>query len=455
MKNKLISITIILALVALFSVPVYFMMKPEKDPLNLFEDNSFFEEPLKVEIAEINEEEAEVIDEESATTETKQEEPKVAENKTIEKTTTAAKAKATKIRTYKLKVQYNKKVTIKSIIKQNVSGKLDTTKLGTFTKKVKVGKTTYTIKYTVVDTTPPVILGGSVSTYVGKKVNLVNKFLCGDNYDDTPTCKVIGTYDFNKVGKYKLKYKATDSSGNSKTVSFTLNVKEKPASSSSSSSSSSTKKGKPISDYIKKYKNKNTMIGVDVSSWQDEIDWAKAKKAGVEFAIIRIGFGHTNSGEIKMDKQFQNNIKNAKKNGVKVGLYFFSYAENETQAKQHAQWIIKQLNGEKLDLPIAYDWENWGSFNSYHMSFTRVHNSAQTFISTLEKAGYKGMLYSSAYYLTRLWGSNFKNQWLAYYTSNNDYTEKPFMMWQATSSGKVDGIPGFVDIDILYKNKIK
>jgi GH25 family lysozyme M1 (1,4-beta-N-acetylmuramidase) len=65
------------------------------------------------------------------------------------------------------------------------------------------------------------------------------------------------------------------------------------------------------------------------------------------------------------------------------------------------------------------------------------------------------MLYSSAYYLTRLWGDNFKNQWLAYYTDKNDYTEKPFMLWQATSSGKVDGVPGFVDIDILYKNKIK
>jgi len=197
------------------------------------------------------------------------------------------------------------------------------------------------------------------------------------------------------------------------------------------------------------------MIGVDVSSWQEEIDWKKAKNAGVEFAIIRIGFGHTNSGELKMDKQFQNNIKNAKKNGIKVGLYFFSYAENEVQAKQHAEWIVKQLDGQKIDLPIAYDWENWGSFNSYKMSFYRVHNSAQVFINTLEKHGYKGMLYSSAYYLTRLWGSNFKNQWLAYYTDKNDYTEKPFMMWQATSSGKVDGIPGFVDIDILYKNKIK
>ena len=451
MKNKFIFVTILVLLITLFSIPMYFMMAPASKPRNLFEDETIYDNKeaelttTKTDLEELPTEEVKEV-EEIATSKAK----------TVEKTTTTAKSKKAKIRTYKLKLEYNQKKTIKSIIKVTVSGKLDTTKLGTFTKKVKVGKVTYTIKYTVVDTTKPVILGGNVSTTVGKKVNLVNKFLCGDNYDDTPKCRVIGDYDFNTVGKYPLKYKATDSSGNSRTVSFTLTVKEKKTSTgTSSSSSTSTKKGKPISKYISKYKNKNTMIGVDVSSWQEEIDWAKAKKAGVEFAIIRIGFGHTNSGEIKMDKQFQNNIKNAKKNKIKVGLYFFSYAENEIQAKQHADWIIKQLDGQKLDLPIAFDWENWGSFNSYHMSFTRVHNSAQKFISTLEKAGYKGMLYSSAYYLTRLWGANFKNQWLAYYTDNNDYTEKPFMMWQATSSGKVDGIPGFVDIDILYKNKIK
>ena len=213
-------------------------------------------------------------------------------------------------------------------------------------------------------------MGGNKTVYKGEKVKLVNKFLCGDNYDDVPKCKIIGDYDLNKVGKYNLKYKATDSSGNTRSIKFTLTVKEKPASSGSSSSSSGKTK-KPIKDYIKKYKNKNTMIGIDVSSWQDEIDWEKAKAAGVEFAIIRIGFGHTNSGEIKMDKQFKNNIKNAKAAGVKVGLYFFSYAENEKQAKQHAEWIVEQLDGEKLDLPIAFDWENWNSFNSYKMSFTR------------------------------------------------------------------------------------
>ena len=465
MKNKYLEIAILSVLIALCSYLVYFTVSYEKKPklgLNKIESTSTeFIEPKEtkneaeeiIQKEEIVEEKKEEVKKETATP--KKEETKVATttSKSSSKSSTTTKKK-NQLRTYKLgKVDYNKKITIKSVIKVNTSGNLDTTKLGSFTKKVKVKNVTYTIKYEVVDRTAPIILGGNKTVTKGSKTNLKNKFLCGDNYDDVPKCEIIGDYDLNKVGKYKLKYRATDSSGNRKQISFTLTVKEK--SSSSSSSSSSTKKGKPISNYVKKYKNKNTMIGVDVSSWQDEIDWKKAKKAGVEFAIIRIGFGHTNSGELKMDKQFKNNIKNAKKNGIKVGLYFFSYAENEKQGKEHAEWIINQLDGEKLDLPVAFDWENWNDFNSYKMSFTRVHNTAQTFITTLEKAGYKGMLYSSAYYLTRLWGSNFKNQWLAYYTDKNDYTEKPFMMWQATSSGKVDGIPGFVDIDILYKNKIK
>ncbi len=438
MRNKLFNIFIYFLLVVLSIALVYFCFFYENEKQNYkvgvkdLSDtplvSNILKQEQKDEVVKLDDEKEEIIEE-------------------------VPEIKQSKIRTYNIgAVEYNKRIAIKSIIKVPAKGHIDTTKLGSFTRKVKVDKITYTIKYKVVDTTPPVILGGNKTITKGSTTKIKDLFLCGDNYDDVPKCKVIGDYDVNKVGKYKLRYKATDSSGNKTVISFTLTVKEK---STSTSTSTSTKTKKPISKYIKKYKNEETMIGIDVSSWQDEINWEKAKKAGVEFAIIRIGFGHTNSGEIKMDKQFKNNIKNAKKAGVKVGLYFFSYAENEEQAKEHAEWIVNQLDGEELDLPIAFDWENWGSFNSYKMSFTRVHNTAQTFIDTVEEYGYTGMLYSSAYYLTRLWGRNFKNQWLAYYTDNNDYTEKPFMLWQATSSGKVSGVPGYVDIDILYKNKIK
>ena len=353
-----------------------------------------------------------------------------------------------------LKYEYDKKVLIKDVIKVNVKGKIPTTKLGKQTLTVKYKKNKYVIKYKVVDTKAPIILGGTTkSTTVGKKIDLVNKYMCGDNHDSKPKCYIEGKYDINKVGTYKLKYVAKDSSGNKRTKNIVLKVKPKPTSSGSSSSSSSTTtvKRTKISTYIKKYKKKNTKIGIDVSSWQDYIDWPKAKKDGVEFAMLRIGFGHNSKNQIVLDSRFDYNIKNAKKAKVPIGVYFYSYAKTKDEAKKQAQWIIKKLNGQKLDLPIAFDWENWNSFNKYSVSFKQLNDIAKTFINEVEKEGYKGMLYGSAYYLNTIW-KKYDNTWVAYYTSNNDFS-KPYIMWQATSKGQVAGIEGSVDIDILYKNK--
>ena len=353
-----------------------------------------------------------------------------------------------------LKFKFDKKVLIKDVIKGNVKGKVPTNKLGKQKLTVKYKNNKYVINYKVVDTKKPIILGGTTkTTTVGKKIDLVNKYLCGDNHDAKPKCYIEGKYDINKVGTYKLKYVAKDSSGNKTTKNIKLKVIEKKNSSSSSSSSTTTTvKRTKISTYIKKYKKKNTKIGIDVSAWQDDINWEKVKKDGVEFAMLRIGYGPSNN-QIKLDKRFENNLKNAKKQKIPVGLYFYSYAKTKDEAKAQAKWIIKKLNGQKLDLPIAFDWENWNSFNKYNVSFKGLNDIAKTFISEVEKAGYKGMLYSSAYYLNIIW-KKYENTWLAYYTSNNDF-KKPYIMWQLSSKGKVNGINGSVDIDVIYKNKNK
>ena len=85
--------------------------------------------------------------------------------------------------------------------------------------------------------------------------------------------------------------------------------------------------------------------------------------------MIRIGFGNDNKNNIIMDSKFQNNIKNAKEVGLKVGLYFYSYAKSEKEAINQAKWIIKELNGQSLDLPIAFDWESWTYFDDYQINF--------------------------------------------------------------------------------------
>ena len=336
---------------------------------------------------------------------------------------------------------YNEKVKVNTIIETEDNTLIDTSVLGDNIYEDEEN----IIYYKVVDKTPPLILGNNVTTTVGKKVNLVDRFLCGDDLDDTPKCYIEGEYDFNTLGTYKLKYIAIDSSNNKSEKSFKLKV----VNPSNSSSNNTEKPRIPISNYINKYKNKNTSIGIDVSSWQYDIDWKKAKNDGVEFAMIRIGFGHTTKGEIIIDNTYLNNIKNAKQNGIKVGLYFYSYASNENEARDQVKWIVKTLNGEKLDLPIAFDWEDWGDFNSYKVSFKTLSSIADAFIDEAKQNGYDGMLYGSAYYLNTIWKSNQKT-WLAYYTDNNDYKGK-YMMWQATSRGSVNGINAPVDINILYK----
>ena len=341
--------------------------------------------------------------------------------------------------------EYNTKIYLKDIIESETDELIDTSSLGD--KSLETEK--YILNYKVVDTKEPLIVGGSTKTVtVGKKTKLVNKFLCGDNHDDTPNCYIEGEYDLNKIGTYNLTYVAIDSSNNKSTKNFKLKVI--PESNNNSSTPSQVKRTK-ISKYIKKYKTDNTMIGIDVSAWQDNIDWKKVKDAGVEFAILRIGFGHTSDGQIKKDNWFDRNIKEAKKYGIDLGIYFYSYAGSEEEARDQAKWIVKTLNKQKLELPIAFDWEDWSDFNSYKVSFKKLTDIAYAFIDEVEKNGYEGMIYGSAYYLKNIWG-HFDKTWVAYYTDNNDYSGD-YMIWQLTSTGSVNGIIGSVDVNVLYKKK--
>lgn len=304
------------------------------------------------------------------------------------------------------------------------------------------------VTYNVVDSTKPIILlSSSITAYKGKDINLVNSGICADNYDKKPNCYVEGEYDINKVGKYDLKYVAVDSNNNKNEKKFTLNVKEKKK--TTTSNNSHPKKKYLIEDLIKEHKNDNTMIGIDVSSWQSDIDFKKVKDPGVEFVIIRIGFGHK-KGEIIYDNRFSEYLKSAKENGLRVGLYFYSYAKNVKESSEQAKWIIEALNGESLDLPIAFDWEIFGGFNNYNLSLTDLNLIGEAFIKKINSAGYEGMLYSSKYYLENMWNLNEYKTWLAHYIDKTNYKGE-YYIWQLSNTGKVNGIKGDVDLDILYK----
>lgn len=356
-----------------------------------------------------------------------------------------------------LEIEFNKEVKLSDLI-VSINGeliddfKIDTSIVGEKEinfkyineEEIKVPRKV-TIK--IIDKTPPVIwLGSSYSVNVGTTKKLEDMIMHGDDYDDNPKCTIIGEYDLNTVGNYNLTMKVEDFSGNITKKDFILKV-VKPSNSSSSSKVVTI----PFEKLYNEHKTDNTTIGIDVSKWQGDIDFDKIKEAGVEFVFIKLGGQNGIGGEYYIDPKFERNIEGFKNVGIPVGLYFYSYANSPTQAKKDALWVIDQIKKYKIDLPIAFDWENWSKFNDFKISFNNLTKSAGEFINTLKKSGYDGMLYSSKSYLESIWLENSYITWLAHYTSKTDYKGK-YKCWQRTSSAKIPGITvNTVDFDICYK----
>ena len=308
-------------------------------------------------------------------------------------------------------------------------------------------KVKYSYDISVVDTVSPVIwLNDSYYVTKGSKDTLLEDILCGDNYDNKPKCEIIGEYDLNTINNYPLTFKATDNSNNVTTKDFVLKVYEPKK----SSTSSSKVNYKMFNDIKEKYKKEDTKIGIDVSLWQGDIDFKKLKDSGVEFVFIRVGYMKGTKGERVLDSKFKQNIENANKYDIPVGIYYYSYASNKEEAKEDAKWVLKQIKNYDVSLPIAFDWEDFADYNSYNLSFYNLTSMADEFIKEVNKKGYKGLLYGSKNYLEKIWLSNNHDTWLAHYASSTNYQGK-YSYWQITDTGKVDGINGTVDIDIYYK----
>lgn len=357
-----------------------------------------------------------------------------------------------------LTVEFASNIHVSDMIK-NMNGtikndyKIDTTKLGT--KKIKFNFTNddgitipYSYDITIKDTTEPLIwLGNTYYVTTGSNIQLTDKILCGDNYDNKPICKIEGDYDLNQAGSYDLVFEATDKNGNINTKKFTL-VVEDPH------NNQSNEKNHPniyteFEDVMKTYKTKNTKIGIDISSFQGKVDFKKLKESGVEFVMIRVGGTRGIDTDYFIDEQFENNIINANKYGIDAGVYFYSYANSIESAKKDAKWVLKKIEDYKIDLPIAFDWENWKYYNDYHLSFFGLTSMAESFVDVIEDAGYQGMIYSSKTYLENIWLPSNKDIWLAHYTDKTNY-QGSYRMWQMCENGRVSGISNAVDIDILY-----
>ncbi len=303
----------------------------------------------------------------------------------------------------------------------------------------------------VIDTVKPMIyMGGVITVNKGYDKDIANLIFSGDNCDSTPERKIIGEYDINTVGDYKLKFNIKDKSGNEASQDFILRVIGK---SSGGSSQPTVQKKILFEDALEKYKTNSTKLGIDVSQWQGDINWSKVKDAGAEFAMIRMGYQKGYDGENVIDPYFIKNITGAKQAGIKVGIYYYSYAKTAEESKSQAEWVASNLKDYEIDLPVSFDWESWSSFVTCNMSFYDINKVARTYCDTLKSHGYQTSLYSSKNYLEKIWyPEEFDEVWLAHYTSKTNY-EGSYHMWQFCNTGKIDGINGDVDIDVLYVNK--
>lgn len=307
----------------------------------------------------------------------------------------------------------------------------------------------------VVDEEEPLIwLSGSYSARVGSDLNLEDEILCADNYDNKPNCRIEGDYDLNTAGTYNLTYVATDSSNNEERVNFTLNVYD-PAPATEVEEKVVEEPEEPVvtafNDVVEAHKDENTEIGIDVSRWQEEIDFKKVKDAGATFVMIRVGAQQGVEGEYTLDPYFKQNIENALANDLKVGVYFYSYADSAAEAKKQADWVLKQIKDYKLTLPVAFDWECYNNFNQMELSLFGLNEVAETFLERVEEEGYDGMLYGSKNYLDSIWKYHDYDVWLAHYTDETDY-DSHYVMWQLCQDGQIDGINTAVDINVLYKH---
>ena len=353
-----------------------------------------------------------------------------------------------------LDIEVYSEIKLKDLIK-NINGKLiknkkiNTKKLGKKEINFKYIneenlKVDYKFKINIVDKTKPLIYGPStIELQKNSNEDIDKRFFCGDNYDDKPKCEIKGNYDKNNIGTYNLTYIGKDSSNNESKLDFKLNIIENKKQNKINNTLTQ------YEDIIKKHKNKNTKIGIDVSKWQGDIDFKKLKEK-VEFVFIRVGVQTKINEKIYLDTKFKQNIEGFNKEKIPVGVYLYTKAHSNKEAKKQAKWIIKQIKDYKVDLPIVFDWEDWNNYREYNLSFYHLSQIYKTFEKEINKNGYNSMLYSSKNYLEKIWYINDKNTWLAHYTEKTNYKGK-YKIWQICDNGIIDGINTQTDIDIMYK----
>lgn len=200
--------------------------------------------------------------------------------------------------------------------------------------------------------------------------------------------------------------------------------------------------------------------GIDVSYYQQTIDWAKVKAAGIDFAFIRAGYRGYSAGTLNNDTHFDANMDGAAAAGVGTGIYIFSQATTTAEAEEEAQFILDKIGTHTVNMPIVLDFEfasdskgETGRLKTANLTKDAATDVCLAFCNKIYAAGYTPMVYANVNMLTNHLNADVISAsypiWLANYTTSTAYAGT-FSYWQYASNGKVDGISGNVDMNYYY-----
>ena len=197
-----------------------------------------------------------------------------------------------------------------------------------------------------------------------------------------------------------------------------------------------------------------SFVGVDLSKYQEYVDFAKLKKAGIDFCILRVGARGYGTGQLVLDSYFQENIKRATDAGLDIGVYFFSQAVTIEEAKEEANMVLEYIEDYDVNYPVVFDMEYVQNDTARVEQLSKEEKTliTQAFLEAVELEGYTPMIYGKKEWLLtkidlgKLVGYDI---WLADYSDIPDYPYQ-FSMWQYTNQGKVDGVSGKVDLNISF-----
>ena len=190
------------------------------------------------------------------------------------------------------------------------------------------------------------------------------------------------------------------------------------------------------------------MKGIDLSVWQENVNYMQLKAQGIEFAILRCGYGKNRN---QKDKMFEEHYRGCKYAGIKVGAYLYSYASTIEGAKAELENCLAFISGKEFDLPIFYDLEDENTTGQ--ASKETITQMVKIFCDGIKNAGYNSGVYASLYWFNSKMNVSELlqyNIWLAQWGVNKPTAKFKYNLWQYTSEGKLDGINGNVDMNILY-----